>query len=665
MTTALPTRQIHLDFHTGPGIPDVGAEFDAEAFAATLAEARVNSITLFAKCHHGHLYYDTARPERHPGLRRDLNLLEAQIDACRRRGIRAPIYLSVQCDEYAANLHPEWVCRNPDGTAVGRKPFSSDGGHWQILDMSSPYADFLAEQIAEVVRKFKPVDGIFLDMCWDQPSVSKWAIDGMLRASLDPTSEKDRGTYARQVVHQYMHRYNALITDLNGSLPRVWYNSRPKTNLIEEAKLLKHIEIEALPTGGWGYTYFPLNVRWARNFNLPFIGMTARFHKSWSDFGGYKPDAALKYEVSQMLAHGGGCSVGDQLHPRGTLDPEAYRLIGAAYRHVEAVEPFCVGAVPVTEVVVLRDPAGSYHLTPGGTLEGMVRLLQQTFTQFDFLPPPPSPFTDLSRYALVIVPEGIDLSGSIGQAMLAYLRTGGKVLLAGKTPLKTAPTELLTAAGVASLSEEGAATPFFRYDRDLIPDAEGSDVVCYDGTLRLTPASNAKVPARIIEPYFQRAWNHFTGHYQSPPATPTNAAPTTLGTSAATFGFDLFAAYGTHGQLHLRRLFRRTLDHLLPSPLIRADLPANVEVTLTRQAQPKRTVIHLLSYTPQRRTPSLDLVEEPTPLLNRRVSVRLPKPPKSMVAQPGNTPIPFDYTQGYAQFAVTSDAGHVLIAIEE
>ena len=33
----LPFRQIHLDFHTSEAIPDVGADFDPDEFAATLA----------------------------------------------------------------------------------------------------------------------------------------------------------------------------------------------------------------------------------------------------------------------------------------------------------------------------------------------------------------------------------------------------------------------------------------------------------------------------------------------------------------------------------------------------------------------------------------------------------------------------------------------------
>src|SRR5271156_3822622 len=159
---AVPTRQVHLDFHTSPVIPDVGKDFDSKRFAATMKKAHVNSVTVFAKCHHGHLYYNTSRPERHPGLRRGLDLLGRQIAALHRQGIRAPIYLSVQCDEYAANLNPQWVARKADGSPVKRGDSVFQPG-WQILDMSSPYQEFLAEQTLEVLKRFKPVDGIFFD----------------------------------------------------------------------------------------------------------------------------------------------------------------------------------------------------------------------------------------------------------------------------------------------------------------------------------------------------------------------------------------------------------------------------------------------------------------------------------------------------------------------
>jgi len=658
--TNLPNRQIHLDFHTGPAIPDVGADFDPDVFGDMLVDAHVNSVTLFAKCHHGHLYYNTKRPERHPSLKPGLDLLGEQLEACRKRGIRAPIYISMQCDEYAANLRPDWICLNPDGTRVGRKPLANDAFQWQILDMSSPYADFLAEQIEEVVRLYKPVDEIFLDMCWDQPSVSNWAKAGMLRAGLDPLIEADRTQYARQVVHGYMDRYNKLIARINGSAAPVWYNSRPKINLPEEVKYLQHIEIEALPTGGWGYTYFPLNVRFARTFGLPCIGMTARFHKSWSDFGGIKPHAALKYECAQMLAHGTGCSVGDQLHPRGTFDKAAMKLIGDVYAHVQACEPFCIDAKPVTEIAVIRNLQGEYHPKPGSAVEGVVRLLQQTFHQFDFV----APQADLANYRLAIVPDDMPLTPDLLKRLSAFVKRGGKVILTGAATIAAAGKLAKPWTGVATSQPPKNQVVFLSYNAD-VATAQDTEQVLYEPTNKLTPAAGASGFGRIVEPYFDRTWEHFSGHNQTAARYPTRTFAAVVGKHGAAFGFDLFRQYATHGNQHLRALLSAVLGELLPDPLICSSAPTHTEISVTRQSKPNRTIVHVLSYAPQRRTPTLDLVEEPTPLVDAEICLRLPQKPAKATLQPAGKPFAFTYTDGYASFTLTSTAGHDMVVFEK
>ncbi len=118
-------RQIHLDFHTSESIDNIGLDFDPEEFATTLESARVNSITCFARCHHGWIYFDTkAFPERrHPHLK--TNLLKEQIEACHKRNIRVPIYITVQWDHYTANEHPEWLVINDQGYLIGTKPYEA------------------------------------------------------------------------------------------------------------------------------------------------------------------------------------------------------------------------------------------------------------------------------------------------------------------------------------------------------------------------------------------------------------------------------------------------------------------------------------------------------------------------------------------------------------
>ncbi len=41
----------------------------------------------------------------------------------------------------------------------------------------------------------------------------------------------------------------------------VYFNSRPLSELPADEPYLTQVEIEALPSGGWGYLYFPKNVR--------------------------------------------------------------------------------------------------------------------------------------------------------------------------------------------------------------------------------------------------------------------------------------------------------------------------------------------------------------------------------------------------------------------
>src|SRR3954447_20875109 len=401
-----PRRTVHLDFHTGPDIPDVAADFEAETFAPPIAAAHVDSVTVFAKCHHGQLYYDTKRAERHPNLPPGLDLLKEQIDALHAVGVRAPIYLSVQVDEQAAKDHPEWVAQKEDLRLVRWGSRSRDDGSafdpgWHVLDMSSGYQDYLADQLTDVLEHLGEVDGVFLDMCWDQPSSSTFAIEGALADGFDPSTREGREGYARQVALRYMRRFQDLAAPYLAAdvASGVWFNSRPKTNLHEEARLLKHVEVESLPTGGWGYAYLPYVARFVRPLGLPTLSHTGRFHRSWGDNASLKSRAALTYECSQILSLGLTNGVGDLLHPRGVPNQAVYAGIGEVYAHIQACEPFLEGASPVAEVALVVDP--ELGDAPGAAGIGAVRMLQQLRYQFDVVPPS----ADLSRYALVLVPK--------------------------------------------------------------------------------------------------------------------------------------------------------------------------------------------------------------------------------------------------------------------
>ena len=656
----LPTRQIHLDFHTGPAIPDVGTKFDPREFARTMKQAHVNSVTVFAKCHHGHLYYNTKHPARHPSLKANLDLLREQVDALHREGIRAPIYISVQCDEYAAGMHPEWIARNPDGTTVGAKPLQNPypNFNWQILDMSSPYQDYLAEQTEEVLSRFKPVDGLFFDMCWDQPSVSKYALAGMAKAGLDPASAADRAIYAHQVSLSYMKRLHRMVKSASPE-GTVYFNSRPLANLAEELPYLAQVEIEALPTGSWGYLYFPKNVRFVRTFNRPYMGMTARFHKSWADFGGLKPYAALEYETSQMMASGACCSIGDQMHPRGILDKAAYDLIGRVYQRVEEREPWLTDAKAVTQIGVLRTLSKQYN-EAAPTDDGITRMLMQLKHQFDILSTP----SRLSDYRLVILPDSETVDEPLARKLRAYVKAGGKLLLTGTSGLSSdLKSAALPEMGIRPEGLSPFATTYIRIGKEIGEGVPETDHVMYERGVRVVPGRGTRMLASVVEPYFDRAWDHFSSHCQTPSDKVSRFAAATINGSVAYISYPVFAAFGRHGNAAYRQLVDNIIDLLLPDPLIRLDAPTSTEASVMRQG--KRTIVHLLQYCPERRANSgLDLVEDIVPLYDVAVSLSLKQAPKRVYMAPEIEELEFEYQDGRCLVFVPEVAGHAMIVFE-
>jgi hypothetical protein len=626
--------------------------------------AHVNSVTVFAKCHHGHLYYDTQRPERHPNLKRNLNLLGEQVDALHRHGIRAPIYISIQCDEYAANTHPEWIARNADGSTVGGRPLQKPYPlyAWQILDMNSPYQDYLAEQTAEVLRLFKPVDGIFFDMCWDQPSIGQYALAAMRGKNLNPESEADRARHAHEVALGYMKRFYNQVK-ASSKEAGVYFNSRPLHNLAEEIPFQAQVEIEALPTGGWGYMYFPKNVRFARNFGKEYLGMTARFHKSWADFGGIKPYAALEYETSQMMAHGAKCSVGDQLHPRGTMDRAAYELIGAVYERVAVREPWLEDATPVAQIGLFQVPVKSgsswEHAANPGVDEGATRLLTQLKHQFNVV----NEHTNWERFELLILPDSIPVSPSLAKKLAAYVKGGGKVLASGFSGLNAEGTEvLLPFLGIKASGPSPYNATYFRFSRELSDSVPPTDHVMYDRGVRVRPANGGKAVAAVVQPYFDRAWDHFSSHAQTPGDRTSGDAAAVLTDSSAYVSYPIFGAFARHGNYPYRLLVKNLIDRLLPDPILRLVAPTSTEATVMRQKN--RTIVHLLQYCPERRTKDLDIVEDIVPLYDVPLSLALDKAPKKVYTAPDGDAIDFRYEAGRATLQVPEVRGHAMVVFE-
>ena len=183
-------RQVHLDFHTSPAIPGIGLAFDKDEWQNTLKAGHVNSITLFAKCHHGWHYHFTEKGRLHPKL--GFDLLRAQFDACKEIDVNVPIYISAGLDCMILDEHPEWQCVYVDPNTLNTSVASPLKAGFHRVCFNSPYTDYLCEQIKETVHLFPNCDGIFLDIISQPECCCPYCLEVMRENGLNPNVQKDR-----------------------------------------------------------------------------------------------------------------------------------------------------------------------------------------------------------------------------------------------------------------------------------------------------------------------------------------------------------------------------------------------------------------------------------------------------------------------------------------
>ncbi len=589
MKSSLPFRQVHLDFHTSPHLEDIGSAFDPDHFVRTLQSGQVNSVTLFATCHHGYSYYETEVGEKHPHL--SFDLLRGQFDAVKAAGIRAPIYLTAGVNNWASNLHPEWRAITVEGRYAGWAKDVVEPGFHQMC-FNTPYLDLLCDQVREVVRKFPACDGIFLDIISQSPCCCKWCMASMHEKGLDAAKAEDRERNAREVLEGYYQRITAAAREQIPDMP-VFHNSGHISRGSREIlKYFSHLELESLPTGGWGYDHFPLSARYAAGLNKEIVGMTGKFHTTWGEFGGFKHPNALRYECAAMLAHGAKCNVGDQLHPSGELDASTYKIIGEAFNEVAVKEPWCVDAVSVADIGILSSEAvnASGHRNNSADT-GATRVLLEEQLLFDVL----DADMDFSPYAALLLPDDVQVDLKLKGKLDAYLASGGKLILSGDSGIDLATQQALWDLGAEVEGPSPYSPDYVLPAESCRPEFIQTPMVMYARSRRIRVTAGASL-GEIFDPYFNRDFRHFSSHQHTPAQRePSGYQAGVVHGSILYFAHPVFSMYAAQGAVALRHFIARALRQFMGTSVsLETNLPSTARVVLTRQASLHRYVLHLL-----------------------------------------------------------------------
>ncbi len=678
----LPFRQIHMDFHTSPFIEGVGEGFDAAEFAAVLKKTEVNSINLFAKCHHGMYYYPTKIGTMHPGLKFDL--LGAQIDACRREGIRTCVYTTVVWNEDWADRHPEWMQVSIDGILGVKKPFEA---RWRWLcSNNEEHREYLRNEFREIYELYKP-DGFWIDIILTAKCICKTCTAEMRRMGLDPSSLNDVQRHDRLVQIKFIRDMYKYLHEMDAGLD-VYFNAHPaefdlindeECSSVNKRRNMTFIDIESLPSGLWGYSHFPILANYVNKLDQEYAMMNGKFHKIWGDFGSLRNLAALEYECFRAIANGAKCCVGDQLHPSGMIDRTVYSRIGEVYRQVKAKEEWCSGTAKVSQIGVYASNLvlDSDNLSD----EGVYRMLTEGHFLYDVI----DYTSDIEQYGLVILPDKVKLPGYVADKISAYLKCGGKLLLTGKSGLDEAGKAFaLDAFGVEYVSEDVYCPRYAEINEDKFPSIPPMDYVMYErgevvkimgvsdcgkgaeNSAGSDAGSSTRVMAYLTDPYFNRTYDRFCSHSQTPPdrhLMGTERKPFIVRNGNVIYiANPLFRDYALNGNKVFKDLIVSCIYRLLNDPIIKTNLPSTAEVTLRKQGD--RLVLHLLHYIPHRRCKALDTIEDRIPLYNAVISVRMVKKPSKVYLAPQGDELKFSFDSAYAHVTVSEINGHQMLVYE-
>jgi len=623
-------RQVHLDFHTSPHIPGVGADFNAKEFAATLKKAHVNSVTIFAKCHHGYTYYPSKVCASHPELAPGRDLLGEQIAALHAEGIRCPIYITVGWDALAAQLHPEWRALFKDGHFGDWK---GQPGMWQFLNWLHPeYQQHMEDLTREILARYgDAVDGFFYDICFF-PKGACWSPESRKfreKHNLLDDSLAGHERFIAKAHETFSKRYWDIIRAARPEAT-VFFNAGSDTflepGLGGRARFgnMSHMEIESLPSGFWDYFHFPRLARSAGHWGKPWLGMTGRFQTMWGDFGGLKPQPALEFECFRPQALGGANSIGDQLPPRGILDPGAYDLIGAVYKQVADAEPFYADSQALIQVGIAT--SGTPGLDSDETAksdEGAIQMCEESHYECSLL----DADNTLDGLELVILGDSSTLTPVFVKKLRKFYAAGGKLIISHKGGCDASGKWALDFLPITVTGEVDLFPAYWRTKSSFSPELARTDRVFYQQGLVVEAGPGTETLVERVLPYFKRDAVRYCSHLQTPPRPDSSGQPVVIaGERFVYFADPIFREYRKAGNIAARDAWRLAMQRLI------GVAPFGHALSSTIQVYPRRKdtslLLTLLHYIPVRKALDIDMIEERSTFAGE--SLRLPAAAKEV-----------------------------------
>lgn len=643
---------IHFDFHAGDDNYEIGKNTTEEQLSAIIDKVKPDFIQTDCKGHRGFSSYPTRVGNPAPGIVKDALRLWRKVTA--ERGVSLYLHYSGVWDDQAILRHPEWAVVNADGRR--------DPGKTATL---GPYADeLLIPQLKELIDEYQ-VDGVWIDGdCWATvPDYSPAALEAFRRETgltEIPKGPGDPGWFEfreffREAFRRYVRHYSSELhryaPDFQIASNWAWSSFMPEpvsadVDYISGDYTLQNSVNSARFEGR-------TMARQGKPWDLMAWGFSSRLFSGNPDEDDRafctKTALQLQQEAAVVVALGGGFQA--YFTQRRDGAPRLYQMdaMGEAARFARERQPYCHKAMAIPQVAVVNSGYDYYRrnnalFAPGESfraLRGNLQALLENQYSVEVLSEHHLKGR-MAEYGLIVLPETISLAAEFREELLAYVRSGGSLLVVG------APAALLFARelgiGKAPLRQA-------KVDRYLNLDGRMTGLGKIE---QLIPGPGLRGEAVGL-----MQEDHDAGLPGEPAASVVKLGKGKLGAVYFSYGERYLA-----GQTALLRDFMGILaGRLFPNPQVQVSGSHLVDVCLNRKDG--HISLSLVNTGGPHANPQVYTYDEVPPVGPLEVRLRLESKPREIELQPGSRPLRWDWRRGAARIQVPQVDVHEVVWVEE
>lgn len=564
---------LHYDLHPGATDTELGREATYEHIRAMLEKVKPDFVQYDCKGHPGYSGYPTKVGAPSPGIVGDALKVWRQVT--RDMGIPLSIHFSGVWDTRAIELHPEWARINAQG-----KPDPNYTSRLSAYD-----EEYMIPQLLEVVREYD-IDGMWIDgENWaSQPDWSeacqktfteKTGIAEIPRRAGDPHWHEWLA-FHRELFVNHVTRYVDAVHALKPTcmVTSNWmYSVRMPEAL---AAPIDYLSGDFDPS--FGAERAMAEGRFISSRGKPWDLMAWAFLQTGNQGWTMKNAEHLCQELSTVLAQGGAVFIYDTPHRSGRLTEWHQDVMADVAKFCRQRREYCHKSETIPQVAVLHSETAYYlHNDPlfnfaqaNRAMEGALHALLEIGLSVDILNED-TLLKRLAEYPVVVIPEAVEVSDAVRQALPGYVENGGRLLLTGAQVAEQYGA--LTGVEKRGEPEEGGWLPV---GGEAVNVAGGYQAVTLKDAEALAFMLTEREPALNSRADFPAATRIRVGR----------------GTVVAVHG-PVFRGYYESHYPALRRFIGEMVAALNPAPMVRVDGPWWIEMAARKKDG--RTLIQLVN----------------------------------------------------------------------